>query len=153
MSNNEPQNIEYRSKVLYLFDVSGQFSRHAREGGHPVYSEPNFLDSCLRRNDGLYRNKLPDCSFILGLGSNIGRGYFVGWVEHPDIFCWVSFLYPTYLPTIFVLSAKPNKMAYKRQSEAIPSFVIRYSAVLRIAFIQSIFCISLKMTCCKIDKF
>jgi hypothetical protein len=38
---------------------------------------------------------------------------FVGWVEHPDIFCWVSFLYPTYLPTIFVLSAKPNKIPYR----------------------------------------
>ena len=49
-----------------------------------------------------------------GLGSNIGRGLFVGWVEHPNIFCWVSFLYPTYLPTIFVLSAKPNKMAEDR---------------------------------------
>ena len=49
-----------------------------------------------------------------GLGSNIGRGLFVGWVEHPDIFCWVSFLYPTYLPAIFVLSAKPNKMAEDR---------------------------------------
>ena len=24
------------------------------------------------------------------LGSNIGHGLFVGWVEHPDIFCWVS---------------------------------------------------------------
>jgi hypothetical protein len=22
-----------------------------------------------------------------GLGSNIGHGLFVGWVEHPDIFC------------------------------------------------------------------
>jgi hypothetical protein len=32
-----------------------------------------------------------------GLGSYIGHGLFVGWVEHPDIFCWVSFLYPTYL--------------------------------------------------------
>jgi len=49
-----------------------------------------------------------------GLGSNIGHGLFVGWVEHPDIFCWVSFLYPTYLPAIFVLSAKPNKMAEDR---------------------------------------
>ena len=49
-----------------------------------------------------------------GLGSNIGRGLFVGWGEYPDIFCWVSFLYPTYLPTIFVLSAKPNKMAEDR---------------------------------------
>jgi hypothetical protein len=47
----------------------------------------------------------------LGLGSNIGHGLFVGWVEHPDIFCWVSFLNPTYFPAIFVLSAKPNKMA------------------------------------------
>ena len=49
--------------------------------------------------------------FSLELGSNIGYGLFVGWVEHPDIFCWVSFLYPTYLPIIFVLSAKPNKLA------------------------------------------
>jgi hypothetical protein len=48
-----------------------------------------------------------------GLGSNIGHGLFVGWVEHPDIFCWVSFLNPTYLPAIFVLSAKPNKMFNK----------------------------------------
>jgi hypothetical protein len=30
-----------------------------------------------------------------GLGSNIGHGLLEGWVEHPDIFCWVSFLYPT----------------------------------------------------------
>ena len=51
---------------------------------------------------------------LFGLGSNIGRGVFVGWVEHPDIFCWVSFLNPTYLPAIFVLSAKPNKMAEGR---------------------------------------
>jgi hypothetical protein len=48
------------------------------------------------------------------LGSNIGHGLFVGWVERPDILCWVSFLYPTYLTTIFVLSAKPNKMAEDR---------------------------------------
>ncbi len=48
---------------------------------------------------------------ILGLGYNIGHGLFVGWVEHPDIFCWVSFLNPTYLPAIFVISAKPNKIA------------------------------------------
>ena len=57
---------------------------------------------------------------FFGLGSNIGRGLFVGWVEHPDIFCWVSFLYPTYLPAIFVLSAKPNKMAEDR---IIPCFL------------------------------
>jgi len=25
-----------------------------------------------------------------GLGSNIGQGLFVGWVEHPNIFCWIS---------------------------------------------------------------
>jgi len=49
-----------------------------------------------------------------GLGSNIGHGLFVDWVEHPDIFCWVSFLYPIYLPAIFLLSAKPNKMAEDR---------------------------------------
>jgi len=51
---------------------------------------------------------------LFGFGSSIGRGLFVGWVEHPDIFCWVSFLYPTYLPANFVLSAKPNKMAENR---------------------------------------
>jgi hypothetical protein len=49
-----------------------------------------------------------------GLGSNIGHGLFVGWVEHLDSFCWVSFLYPTYRSAIFVLSAKPNKMAEDR---------------------------------------
>jgi len=43
-----------------------------------------------------------------------GHGLIVGWVEHPDIFCWVSFLNPTYVPTIFLLSAKPNKMAEDR---------------------------------------
>jgi len=50
----------------------------------------------------------------LGLGSNIGHASFVGWVKHPDISCWVSFLNPTYLSAIFVLSAKPNKMAKHR---------------------------------------
>jgi hypothetical protein len=50
--------------------VSGSFIRHAREGGHPGYLIPNFLDSCLRRNDGLYRRKLPDCS-INSTGKNI----------------------------------------------------------------------------------
>ena len=49
-----------------------------------------------------------------GLGSNIGHGLFVSWVEHPDIFCWVSYLNPTYLSAIFVLSAKPNKTAEDR---------------------------------------
>ena len=52
------------------------------------------------------------CFFEFGF--KIVNGLFVGWVKHPDIFCWVSFLYPTYLPAIFVLSAKPNKMAYFR---------------------------------------
>jgi hypothetical protein len=67
-------------------------------------------------------------AFILsGLGSNIGRGIFVGWVEHPDIFCWVSFLYPTYLPTIFMLSAKPNKMAEDRIIPYFPFIVCRLS--------------------------
>jgi len=51
---------------------------------------------------------------IFGFGSDIGHGLFVGWVEHPDIFCWVSFLNPTYKPAIFVLSAKPNKMVEDR---------------------------------------
>jgi hypothetical protein len=32
----------------------------------------------------------------LGLGANTDHRLFVGWVEHRDIFCWVSFLYPTY---------------------------------------------------------
>jgi hypothetical protein len=50
----------------------------------------------------------------IGLGSNIGRGLIVGWVEHSDIFCWVSCLNPTYVQAIFVLSAKPNKMAENR---------------------------------------
>jgi hypothetical protein len=54
------------------------------------------------------------CDLGLGLGSNMDLGLFVGWVEHPDYFCWVSFLNPTYLPAIFVLSAKPNKMAEDR---------------------------------------
>jgi hypothetical protein len=50
----------------------------------------------------------------VGLGSDIGHGLFVGWVEHPDIFCWVSFHNPTYLLYIFVIVAKPNKMAVDR---------------------------------------
>jgi hypothetical protein len=52
-----------------------------------------------------------------GLGSKTGHGLFVeGWVEHPDIFCWVSAPCggPTYLPAIFVLSTKPNKKAQKK---------------------------------------
>ena len=57
---------------------------------------------------------------IYGLGSNIGHGLFVGWVDHPDVFCWVSFLKPTYLPAIFVLLAKPNKMDKDR---TIPQFI------------------------------
>jgi len=44
----------------------------------------------------------------------IGRSLFVGWVEHLDTFCWVSFLNPTYLPAIFVLLAEPNIMAEDR---------------------------------------
>jgi len=47
----------------------------------------------------------------LELDPNLGHGLFVGWVKHSDIFCWVSFLYPTYLSAIIVLSTKPNKMA------------------------------------------
>jgi len=54
-------------------------------------------------------------------GSNIGHGLFVGWVEHPDIFCWVSCLNPTYLSAIFVLSAKPNKMAEDRTITNFPN--------------------------------
>jgi hypothetical protein len=51
-----------------------------------------------------------------GLGSNIGLGLFVGWVEHPDIFCRVS-PPPADQPTcqpFFLLLAKPNKMAEDR---------------------------------------
>jgi hypothetical protein len=57
---------------------------------------------------------------LFELGSNIGHSFFVGWVEHPDIFCWVSFLYPTYLLSIYVLLAKPSKMAEDR---IIPRFL------------------------------
>ena len=58
-------------------------------------------------------SKISGTITLFGLGSKIGHGLFVGWVEHPDISCWVSFLNPTYLSVsaIFVLSAKPNKMA------------------------------------------
>ena len=63
-------------------------------------------------NEVLYKAFRP--AHRWGLGSNIGQGIFVGWVKHPYIFCWVSFLYPTYLPAIFMLSAKPNKMAEDR---------------------------------------
>jgi hypothetical protein len=45
----------------------------------------------------------------LGLGSNIGRGLFVGWVEHPDIFCWVSFLYPTTCQPFLCYQRNPTK--------------------------------------------
>jgi hypothetical protein len=50
----------------------------------------------------------------LVLTSDIDHRFFVGWVEHPDIYCWVSFLNPTYLSAIFVVSSKPNKMAEDR---------------------------------------
>jgi hypothetical protein len=66
---------------------------------------------------GVYRSVSRYAGSVIypsGLGSNIGHGLFVGWVEHLNFFCWVSFLYPTYLPGIFVLSAKPNKMAEDR---------------------------------------
>ena len=43
-------------KVYSLNEREGCVFRHARECGHPVYRVANFLDSCLRRNDGLYRN-------------------------------------------------------------------------------------------------
>jgi hypothetical protein len=44
-----------------------------------------------------------------GLDYYIGHGIFVGWVEHPDIFCWVSFLNPTYVPAIFYCQRNPTK--------------------------------------------
>jgi hypothetical protein len=45
-----------------------------------------------------------------GLGSDIGHRFFVGWVESGGLGFSTSGE-PTYLPAIFVLSAKPNKMA------------------------------------------
>jgi hypothetical protein len=45
--------VSLRSIYFKLDEGSGCFIRHAREGGHPGYSVPNLLDSCLRRNDGL----------------------------------------------------------------------------------------------------
>jgi hypothetical protein len=47
---------------------------------------------------------------IFGLGSNIGHGLFIGWVESAGGLGF-SASGPTYLPAIFVLSAKPNKIA------------------------------------------
>jgi len=74
-----------------------------------------FLDSA---SDSHYLNSIHSKMAIflkkIGLGSNIGHGLFVGWVEYSDIFCWVSFLNPTYKPAIFVLSAKPNKISENR---------------------------------------
>jgi len=55
----------FHFQFSFLFQVikgSGCFSRHAREGGHPVDSVSNPLDSCLRSNDLQYRNKFPDGS-------------------------------------------------------------------------------------------
>jgi hypothetical protein len=60
----------------------------------------------------------------VGFDSNTGHGLFVeGWVEHPDIFSWIS---PplTDQPKgqqFFLLSAKPNKMAEDR-TVSHPSF-------------------------------
>jgi hypothetical protein len=49
-----------------------------------------------------------------GLGSNIGHGLFVGWVEHPDsLVGFRSSTQPTCQP-FFLLSAKPNEMAEDR---------------------------------------
>jgi len=36
-----------------------------------------------------------------GFGSIIRHGLFVGWVEHPGIFCWVSFPQPNLLTNHF----------------------------------------------------
>jgi hypothetical protein len=50
-----------------------------------------------------------------GLGSNIGHELFVGWVESAgDGLGFSASGGPTYLPVIFVLSAKPNKMPEDR---------------------------------------
>jgi hypothetical protein len=93
--------------------------------------QPNILRL---PTNGNYNHPIPKVGFIvnidfLGLGSNIGRGLFVeGWVEHPDILCWVLFLYPT-LPAIFVLSAKPNKMAEDR---IVPIFCFRVARLINI---------------------
>ena len=59
--NQVPQN----GLLLNIVEGSGCFIRHSREGGHPIYWVPNFLDSCLRRNDGMYRRKLSGCSNIV----------------------------------------------------------------------------------------
>jgi undecaprenyl pyrophosphate phosphatase UppP len=64
---------------------------------------------------------LKDSVGILRLGSNIGHGLFVGWVESAGGGLGFSVGGPTYLPAIFVLSAKPNKMAEDR---IIPEFCI-----------------------------
>jgi len=67
LGRNPVTNEEYGR---FLSERSGCFFCHARTKhvpveagkGHPVGSVSNFLDSCLRRNDGLYCNKLPNRS-------------------------------------------------------------------------------------------
>jgi hypothetical protein len=81
----------------------------------PFTNGPNYLDknaAPVIDQDAEYW--MLDTGLTNGLGFNIGHGLFVGWVEHTDILCWVSFLNPTYVPSIFLLSAKPNKMAEYR---------------------------------------
>ena len=53
-----------RRKISSYYTKGRGGFRHARERGHPVYSVRKFLDSCLRRNDGLYHRKFLNCSNI-----------------------------------------------------------------------------------------
>ena len=53
---------QLENHVKIIQGSAGCFIRHAREGGHPGYDVPTFLDSCLPRNDGPKRRKLLYCS-------------------------------------------------------------------------------------------
>ena len=60
-------------------------------------SDPAGLTNTKARGISTYLLKSHHASEgFFGVGSNIGHCLFVGWVEHLDIFCWVSFLYPTF---------------------------------------------------------
>ena len=70
----------------------------------PFTIGPNYLDKNaaaeIDQDAGFW---MLDTGLTNGLGFNIGHGLFVGWVEHTDILCWVSFLNPTYVPAILSL--------------------------------------------------
>jgi hypothetical protein len=67
-STGELYTVDRRSvfEFFNLCEGTGYFFlSHARAGGHPVYSALNFLDACLRSNDGsalstkkIYLNRL-----------------------------------------------------------------------------------------------